>query len=386
MPTYLSGIVNTQKVGEGNRKYDVSDQLWEIDPEYGILAFLARKIKKKATTDPEFRHFERENPSRYSTTSASVNNSATTIPLAAGTGTRFRTDDIVLNIRTGEQMRVTAVSGDSLTVVRAYGVTAAAAMNSGDTLVMLGCASPEAAKAREAVSLIPEKKYGYTQIFREPYGVTGTEESTETFSGGTDLPALRRYHLQIHLNDIERAFLFSEPKEDLTGSTPIRTTGSLRSSIVTNVDSQATLTEPIFEAHLAKVFSKSTSKKFGLYSPLIASAINSWAKDGLQMFPKDKTYGIEIVNYTSIHGQIAFAVERLLAENTTWAGYGFTIDLEHVVYRYLAGNGKSRDTAPRKIIPSDGEDAVREEFLSEVGLQVIAENRSGIIKGVTSYA
>jgi hypothetical protein len=100
------------------------------------------------------------------------------------------------------------------------------------------------------------------------------------------------------------------------------------------------------------------------------------------MFPKDKTYGIAVTNYLSIHGELNFVVEKLFAENTTYNGYAFAVDMERVAYRYL----QDRDTKLLKDRQNPGEDKIVEEYLSEVGIQVVTEDRHGFLKGVTTYS
>jgi hypothetical protein len=378
----VSGTRGTANIGADVRKYDVSDKLWLVDADYATLAFFVRKLNKQKTTDPEFRWFEKTSPSRFDAVNHSSGYTATATSIVVDDGTKFRAGMVIQNVSTGEQMRVTGVSGNTLTVVRGWGTTAAAAIANNAVIVILGNANEEGANVPTALTTTTTKKANYTQIFREPFEVTGTENSTEIYAGPNDLAQLRREHLQLHLKDIERAFFFGEPKEDTSGSQPIRATGGLRYWLSTNVQTSSTLTNALFEQWIRNVYAKGGDKKMGFVSPLIASAINSWALGKLQMFPKDKTYGIAVTNYLSIHGELNFVVEKLFAENTTYNGYAFAVDMERVAYRYL----QDRDTKLLKNRQNPGEDKIVEEYLSEVGIQVITEDRHGFLKGVNAYS
>jgi hypothetical protein len=303
-------------------------------------------------------------------------------------GTKFRSGDIVVNVNTGEHFMLTAAPTSNTlgTISRGFGSTAATTITNDDVLVIIGNANAEAAQSRTALTNQATKRTNYTQIFREPFVITGTEGSTELYAEANDLASLRREHLQIHMRDIERSFFFGEPEENTTAQ-PIRTTGGVKSFLSSNVDSASgTLSEAEFEDWIADMFTKGGEKKMGFLSPLIASAVNSWAKGKLQMFPKDKTYGIAISKYLSIHGELDFVVERLFAENSTWAGYGFGIDMANVGYRYLGGNGVSRDTSLLKNRQENDADEIKEEYLSEIGLWLALEDRHGLLYGVTSYS
>lgn len=387
MPTYVQGTRGSENVNQDRRKFSVSDKLWMVNPEAAVLAFFARKLNKQKVTDPEYRWFEKEEPSRQDAVNngAGYDDSATSV--VVDNGTKFRGGDVVLNVRTGEQMKVSSVSTNTLTVVRGWGSTAGAAMLDNDVLVILGNANAEGASARTSLSTQATKKYNYTQIFREPFDVTGTEAATELYAGGSDIVELRKEHLNVHNKDIERSFLFGEPKEDTSGSQPIRATGGAKYFISTNVSSAVgTLTESTFEDWISDLFLNGGDKKMGFLSPLLASAVNSWAKGKLQMFPKDKTYGIAISRYLSIHGELDFVIERILGENSTWNGMAFAFEMDKVGYRYLGGNGQNRDTRLKKNIQAPGDDLERDEYLSEVGYWMALENRHGYMAGVTAYS
>lgn len=378
----ISGTRGTANINQDRRKYDVSDKLWLVDADYAALAFFVRKLNKQVTTDPEFRWFEKTSPSRFDAINYSTGYTSGDTSIVVDDGTKFRAGMVIQDITTSEQMRVTAVSSNTLTVSRGWGTTSATDIADNEAIVILGNANAEGASVPTALTSQPVKKYNYTQIFREPLDVTGTENATELYAGVNDLVSLRREHLQLHLKDIERAFFFGEPKEDTTGTQPIRATGGLRNRISTNVVTQTDITNSEFESWISDVYSKGGDKKLGFLSPLIAQAVNSWALGKLNMFPKDKTYGIAVTNYLSIHGELNFVVEKLFSENSTYNGYAFAVDMNRVAYRYM----KDRDTKLLKNRQNNGDDKIIEEYFSEIGLQVITEDRHGFLKGVTSYS
>ena len=383
----ISGIRSTENINQDQRKFDVSDKLWLVDADYATLAFFVRKLNKQKTTDPEYRWFEKTSPSRFDAVNYATGYTSGATSFVVDDGTKFRIGMVIQDVTTGEQMRVTGVSTNTLTVSRGWGTTSAGSLLNNDVIVILGNANAEGAGVPTALTATPVKKTNFTQIFREPIDVTETEDATELYAGANDLSGLRREHLQLHMKDIERAFFFGEPKEDVDDtSQPIRATGGLRYWISTNVATQAELTNAEFESWISDVYKKGGDKKMGFLSPLIASAVNSWALGKLQMFPKDKTYGIAVTNYLSIHGELNFVVEKLFSENAPYNGYAFAVDMERVAYRYLAGNGKNRDTKLLKNRQTAGSDKIVEEYLSEIGFQLMTEDRHGFLKGVTSYA
>lgn len=382
----VQGTRSTGDYGTGRRKYDHSDKLWLVDPDFAVLAFLTRKLSKRATTDPEYRWFDKESPTRYDAVNYGTGYTAGATSVVVDTGTLFRAGDVVKVLGTGEQMLVTAVSTNTLTVSRGWGSTAAGTLADDASVVIIGNANEEGAAIRTSLSSQATKRTNYTQIFREPIDETGTATATEVYAGPQSIAQLRREHLQIHMRDIERSFFFGEPKEDTSGTEPRRATGGAEYFISTNVTTESEVTETEFEGWIKDIFAKGGDKKMGFASPLVASAINSWAVGKLQMYPKDKTYGIAISKYLSVHGELDFVVEKLFNENSTWNGMCFALDMSRLSYRYLAGNGVNRDTKLLKDRQTAGTDSVKDEYLSEVGFELATEAWHGLLDGVTSYA
>lgn len=372
----------SENINQDNRKFDIEDKLWMLDADYAALAFFVRKHKKVKTIDPEFRHFEKSSPSRYDAAGATVTSGATV--LAVDDGTKFRAGDVVNDLSTDEQFKVVSVSTNDLTISRGWGSVAATTITDNDVLVILGNANAEGATMRDKLTSNPAKVVGYTQIFREPFGDTGTLEATEIYGEKQDMAGLRREHLQLHLKDIERTAFFGQAKEDTSGTQPVRATGGLKARVSTNVITEAELTSTEFDAWAADLFQYGGEKKLAFLSPLISGGVNKWAGAKLNMYPKDKTYGIQITNYLTVGGSLDFVIERILGENSTWNGYSFAVDMELIRYRYLSGNGKNRDTQLLKNRQANDADEVIEEYLSEIGFQFILENRHGYIKGVST--
>jgi hypothetical protein len=57
-----------------------------------------------------------------------------------------------------------------------------------------------------------------------------------------------------------------------------------------------------------------------------------------------------------------------------------------IKYRFLAGNGKNRDTKLLKDRQAAGQDGIIEEYLTEAGFQFIHEASHGFLNGVLTYS
>lgn len=118
-------------------------------------------------------------PSRYDAVNYSTNYTSGATSIVVDDGDKFRAGDIVMDVSTGEHLRVTSVSSDTLTVGRGYGSTSATTITDNDVLVIIGNAYAENADVGTSRSSQVTKRYNYTQIFREPFAVTGSEDATQ---------------------------------------------------------------------------------------------------------------------------------------------------------------------------------------------------------------
>lgn len=386
----IQGLFSTGNVLAARRKYSTSEKLWIAYNDVAKVAFFARGLKAEPVSDPKFRWFEQSLPQLYVQINHTGGYDNDDTSLVVDDSSPVRPGTVLKVIASGEQILVTAnsTSTNTITVVRGWGTTTASNIADDAVLMIVGEAAREGSSLPEAITREPVEKYNYTQIFREPVKLTETEAATNLWAGSSDIKTKREIALQVHKRKIERAFLFGEPKEDTsTYNTTIRATGGLDYFIQTNVvNAGGNLTETEFEDWVRIAFNKGSDAKIAFLSPLVTSAVTYWAKNKLYMLPKDKTYGMSILEYVSPHGTLKLTNEKMLSENSTWNGYSFIVDMEKLGYRYLVGNGVNRDM---KLIPNRqaaGDDLIAEEYLTECGLFLANEEASAKLKGVTSYS
>jgi hypothetical protein len=359
------------------RVIDMSKNIALLEPSATPLTVLLKNIASETAYNPKFEWLEYA----PAPVSDAVNNGAgyadNATSIVVDNGAYFSVNDIVKVPRTGEVMRVTAVSTNTLTVTRAYGETTAAALVDNDPLLIIGNASAEGASARDYKNNDATNAYNFTEIFKTTVELSGTLDASQLY-GGKDRNFQRKVKGIEHMLQIERSFLFGERKEDTTNK--IRTTRGLLGFLTENiVDAGGTLTEAEFESFCEAVFRYGSNKKLLLASPKVISVINQFASGKLQMVPTDKTYGIAVTKYLSAHGELMLVKHNLL-EGTVYGGYAIAIDPENVKYRYLQG----RDTTLRTDIQAPDVDGFKDEYLTEAGLQLMLPKTHGVLKGVTA--
>lgn len=163
--------------------------------------------------------------------SAAANNTATSITVDKGAV--VEPSSVIMNTKTNEYMFVSAVSGNTLTVVRGFAESTAAAVTQNDELLYLGTAKKEG-------SLAPNPKYrrgvprmNYSQIFRNGWGTTRTAEHIK-FITGNKATENKEDAVSMHAQDIEMALLLGRKSLNQVDSSEVLSTMDGLTSIVKN--------------------------------------------------------------------------------------------------------------------------------------------------------
>src|SRR3990167_3737936 len=98
----------------------------------------------------------------------------TGMDVTTGQGAYFSPGDILL-VNNVEKVWVSAVTVDTLTVVRGFGATSGTAATTGDAVVRVGIARLEGDDSDPSFTTVPTAPYNYFQIFHREISVTGTE-------------------------------------------------------------------------------------------------------------------------------------------------------------------------------------------------------------------
>lgn len=163
--------------------------------------------------------------------SAAANSTATSITVDKGAV--VEPSSVIMSTKTNEYMFVSAVSGNTLTVVRGFAESTAAAVTQNDELLYLGTAKKEG-------SLAPNPKYrrgvprmNYSQIFRNGWGTTRTAEHIK-FITGNKVTENKEDAVSMHAQDIEMALLLGRKSLNQVDGSEVLSTMDGLTSIVKN--------------------------------------------------------------------------------------------------------------------------------------------------------
>lgn len=396
------GVRNTnQAITEERLIRDVYPDISLLDPDKAPLVTLLMKLqKKKGVMTPRLEWYEDDYAARWAQNGAtSVANNTNSTTITVTDGTLFVAGDMLVIPKSSgsgapELCRVISVSSNTLTVKRDVGGIGADTIPANCAIRLAGKAFEENSSLPNAKTTAPAKKTSYLQIFRTVTNFSNTNIATEQYGApGGDRKRVHRKKLVEHKEQLNAALLWGQASESLTGgptSQPIRTTMGLRSVISSNItDAGGTLTRKGFEGFARNVFRYGSSKKLLLAPPILCGAFGEWATSFLNISPGETRFGVKINKIETAHGEFMLVrdwmLENGISGQSGFGGMAFAIDMDQIFYRYLSGNGESRDTKVLMDVVKDGTDGKRDEIITEAGFMIMQEKRHGMLYNITDY-
>jgi hypothetical protein len=377
----ISGARGTANITQTTRKVDMPDRIFLLEPDAAPLTLILKMAAKKVAINPEFGWHEDELCPRWDAVNYSTGYTTSETSIVVDNGSYFQAGDLAKNATSGEVLRVSSVSTNTLVVQRAFGETAAGAIADNAKLLIVGNAIEEGAAVPTARSTKKVRAYNFTQIFRDTVSVTGTEEASEIY-GGKDRAYQQMKKGIEHKVNIEEAFLFGERKEDTTSGTHAQraTRGCMKFISTNTTDAGNTLTETEFNTFIESIFRYGKKKKLLLCCSKVLSAIDSWARSALKVVPSDKVYGISVKQYLTSHGMLNVVKDDLFEQ-----GYNeraFALEMSELAFRYM----QRRDTKLLKDVVKTGVDGWTDEWRTECGLEFKSEKKHGMLYNVDTYS
>ena len=431
MATYNSGQVKLATPGAvidstipSRRLYDFSDRVAELSPDESPFFVYLSKVAKVPTSDPQFRFLEDrtkisvfDRSFSISTNLAAVSAGAVvTATITAAQGWLIKGMVISVTSNTGNSgapnhanALITAINSTTSIDIKWLtnpGSDADPAAYSAETSTegmacVIGTSYAEGTGAPDVWSQELDNDYGYTQIFKTAAEMTNTARATVYRGYSDEWQRIWNLKLREHKIDIERAMLFGQR----ASSGGINYTEGICGHIIANGQSQtvedseqlvytegqaylktvaaASLTYDVLLRDLEVVFDPArggNSSKLALASLPVISLFNKLG-DGVGFlgdtlstkmpynFESSKgSFGHKIMKIDTVHGDLTLVREPLFRRMS--GEFMCLVDLDHVSYRPLVGNGVNRDTSITTNVQQADEDLRKDLILTEAGLEV----------------
>ena len=414
------------------RLYDFSDRVADLAPEESPFFVYLSKVGKVPTSDSQFRFLEDRTKTAITDRSFFIDGAQTL--LAAGSTSDITVELATASSTTAGQVKwlipgmvvqfaqnINSEGGGDADVealtqatARINSVTQNAAdttinvttiaASSGSTTdiddagkgVVIGTSYEQGSGAPDVWSQELENDYGYTQIFKTACEMSNTARATVYRGYADEWSRLWNLKLREHKVDIERSLLFGmrgsqggiQYTEGVVGhiikngGTPVNDSVSYSegapylstfSTTTLSYDGLLSAFEVIYDPARG-----GTSNKLGLASLPVVSHFNKLggftaasltASEHQYNFERSLgSFGHQIMKIDTVHGSLSLIKEPLFRVNSS--GHLALIDLDHVSYRPLVGNGVNRDTSITTNVQQADEDLRKDMILTEAGLEV----------------
>ena len=430
MANYNSGQVLHSTPGQkaassfaDRRLFDFSDRVAELAPEESPFFVYLSKVAKVPVSDSTFRFLEDRTKisitDRTFTTSSNLGAIAedTTDTMTVSSSPWLIKGMVVMVSSTVSGMGegtnaatcvITAVNSATEIEVRwlRENSTSAVSIDGSSTAVncqVIGTAYAEGSGAPDVWSQELDNDYGYTQIFKTACEMSNTARATVYRGYADEWSRIWNLKLREHKMDIERAMLFGQRaqvgginySEGVVGH--IIAEGAAPTVDDTQLSysegkayhksiASGSMTYDNWLSDLEVVFDPArggSSSKLALCSLPVISLFNkiggsSFVDDsfggtednpGRYMFERSNgTFGHKIMKLETIHGDLSLVKEPLFRGLSST--FMALVDLDHVSYRPLVGNGVNRDTHITTNVQQADEDLRKDMILTEAGLEI----------------
>lgn len=382
-----SGGTDTESVLADEKRVDMDNEFKMLDPDESQFSTMTSNLRGTPAGREKVEWEEDRYFPNYTTSNGGANNSTTSIPVATGTGPYFRIHDIVFNPRTSEKLETSAdPTTDTVAMTRGIGGTVGTTINDGDDLFIIGNAAAQFADVGTMKVTTRILGYNYTQIFRQPFGFSGTHLNIDTYGPGEPNNEMAKKAVE-HKRALEWSNFFGGRKFTSAAPNSKGYQGGVDEFITTNrFTSIGTLTRAVFDNKLQTIFQHGSRNKIIFAAPVPASALSGLAADNwVRSTPDATVYGAKVDSYvTGAYGdKVPIVVKREWGVASTASnGLGsrmYVLDMEYIRDRML----KNRGTG---ILPNRGGRGVDGEiweWLTEKSLQFAQESAHGMLAGIT---
>ena len=327
-------------------------------------------LGKQPAENPKIEWLENEAMPRITTLSASAASNATSFGVTADI---FRAGDVVRFTAGGFGILVTATAAGSISGSKVGGTSQVSAASSAE-IYLVSNSNAEGATLREIKYPQLVTASNYCQIIRTPVGLTETEQATKHYSGDERRRLQRESGIE-HARAKEQTYLFGA--RDISGTQ--RMCGGIKEFIATNITADTGgLTEADLQTFLQSGFRYGGEEKVLFCSSKTIAAIEGFARSNLRVNDNAASkYGVMMKQYVSGQGVVNLVHKRDWQDSSVYGGYAFLVDMSAVKERPL------RDTRLKENVQAPDYDGFKDEYISEVSLQVTHERRHALLTGVT---
>lgn len=400
--TFLSGVFNTtQNPTELNARSFAGTMLRLFPngtfPLFGLLSQTQKSIAKSSTHG----YFSKT----MTFGSAVINNgagyadNATVFTVDSTTG--LQAFQVLYVPRTRENIRIASVdSATQITVTRAFGRIAAAALVDNDVMLVVGTAYAEGSARPAARGMATVHVPNYTQIFRNAWALTDTARASVAEMGFSNISENRKDCALLHSTEAESAIFFSQPKMDTSGAQPVHSTQGIydacdqyapthtnAAAATTTYNQLVALVEPAWEFSTDLGNAKSRTAFVGSQAMKVLHEIGRLSGQ-VTISQEETSFGMQFTRFKIYKGVINLIEHPLFNAWPELQKLMVIVDLAALKLAYMNG----RDTKPEEYggsgsgnpLNGTGDDAVGGSLTSEFAVELVNPYACAIVENLTA--
>lgn len=353
-----------------------------------------KAIKKQATKNPKFEHFEDavNLADKYNPTAA-VAATDTSITVSSTDDDHFIAGDMILLTNAAgqtERLVVSSVAANTLNVLNANGDarTAGITMTTSDEFYRQEFARAEDSTAPAIRTTKRAGIYNYIEFFSESYGLTNIKRATSDYNGDP-LMLEKRKAISRFLQRMENTFWFGERNIRNESTNPVYQTGGFKYWAETYSDveirdmSGYPLTRAELNSFLSAVMRGGSTDKVLVCDSRALSAINNMGYADVEI-PTYKIgeMGMNIRKISGPFGKVELVYEPLFDDISPMRGSMAVLDMNNLKYRYMEGNRVNLDMKDKEQLLADGSSAKKGTYEAVCGFHFSTMKHMGWMKNI----
>ncbi len=363
---------------------DVSDLVGIISPyETPLLDALGDPLREAASTHHEWLE-EELLPNKDAINDSTWSDLDSDTEFDVDNGSRFRVGDQVQIESSEELILVTAVNGDTLTVVRGYAGTTPEDLADNQVINILGNAALEGSD-KPGARFTNRSRFGnYTQIFTAAVEVSGTDMAASQLGLSDEMDYQKQERLRELIRDLENTVVNGgQPTGNPEGSGSVRRSmkgivQNLSTSVFRVGDSDFPAGSDLNEAKINYVLRKIWESSSGNVDLIV---VGGFQKRKINAFcSESRSYGAGDTTFTDLVSiyESDFGVCRIIT--TRWLPQDAVLMLDSSRINVLPLAGRSFHFKPL----ASGGDYECGEVIGEYTLELRNETAHGLIRGLTT--
>lgn len=388
----LKGIFSSHQGIVGERVGDFASAILQLFPTGQAQLFaISSGIATEGAGDTTFHWYEDSHISGRQ--ACASGGTGTTVVVADGSF--YIPNQILLVEETGEYLFVTAVVGNSLTVVRGMGGSSVVSITNSHHVQLIGNAHEESSEKPTAVSQQGAPRNNLVQIFRNAWAISGTAKAIK-FRTGDKLAKNKRECAMYHSEDIERSLIWGIKHVGTLNGNQFRMTDG----IVTQIENYGGVVESAasgstagnldsddLDDYVRRLFSTNVkgqpNERLAYCGDIALATLNRIAKSNshYEISSNESSYGINVHKYLTPFGTLTLMTHPMMSENPTWT---------KEMYNFHPGGLKKRvlretfeEAYDKSGTRANGKDADEGLMTTELGIQVGAARTMGIMRNMS---